>query len=276
MSDERVAIVTSAIAMSGTAALQRSFEASQHPADIILLNDGYKTVEQIDKAGSIIFRVSPRSYKVYRDIVLPNLQNKRNKETLSRTLDAFDKGRQAQRLLHGGVLMPDTNVVYNVSMLSPWLPCVLKHPTSNQGKGVFLVKDNNAMVKIATQLIDAAGYCIQQEYIHIRPAADKRLFVVDRSVVAAMRRTASGDNFRSNLHDGGRGDSYTPSSEECATAELAAKCLELPFCGVDIIDSPKGPLVLEVNPSPGFAIADVTGIPVTDIIASHYTKKRSI
>lgn len=270
MSKEAIAIVTLSMTAPGALKLQQAFEAIGHTASIVILSDGHTAAERIDEADSVIFRIGPKSLLTYRDIVLPRLKNLQHKKMLSHTLDAFDKAVQMQKLHKGSVPMPATRMIKNVSELESWLPCVLKQPAGNQGKGVFLVHDEATMMQTAQQLIDTTSYCIQQEYIHMRPASDKRLFVLGSEVVAAMRRTAKDDDFRSNIHQGGTGESYTPSSEECKIAVLATACLELPFCGVDIIDGPTGPLVLEVNPSPGFAVAEISGVAVPNMIAHYY------
>lgn len=276
MSSEMVAIITSSMTTPGALALQQSFEHAGYAASLILLGDGREAASRIDRADTVIFRIGPKTFMTYRDIVLPRLNNKQHKRLLSRMLDAFDKGVQAQTLRHGRVPIPATRVIHYVSELAPWLPCVLKQPTGNRGSGVFLAQDRDTTTRVAGQLIDTAGYCIQQEYVHVRTASDKRLFVVGGEVVAAMRRTAKDDDFRSNLHRGGSGDPYIPLTDERNIAVLAAACLELPFCGVDIIDGPAGPLVLEVNPSPGFAIAEITEIPVPDIVANYYIEKMPV
>lgn len=270
MNNKTIAIVTSSATKSGSVILRQAFEAMFSVVDIIVLGDGHEVANRIDAADIVIFRISPTSFLVYRDVVLSRLKNPRHKQLLSCMLDAFDKGTQLRKLQEGHVPVPATRILHDVSALAHWLPCVLKQPAGNQGNGVFLVHDEATMVRTAQQLIDTTGYCIQQEYIPIRPASDKRLFVLDGEVVAAMRRTAKDDDFRSNLHRGGLGDQYTPLSEERTVAIAAATCLELPFCGVDIIDGPTGPLVLEVNPSPGFAIAEISGVAIPNMIAHYY------
>lgn len=268
--NETITIVTSSLTTSGSIILRQAFEEAHRTVDIIVLGNGREVVNRIDAAGTVIFRVSPKTFIVYRDFVLPYLQNIHHKKLLARILDAFDKSIQLQKLHEGQIPMPATRIIHDVSALADWVPCVLKQPAGNQGDGVFLVHEASEMVELAQRLIDTAGSCIQQEYIHMRPASDKRLFVVGDKVVAAMRRTAKGDDFRSNLHQGGAADPYVPLPEESEVAVSAATCLKLPFCGVDIIDGSTGPLVLEVNPSPGFAVAEISGISVPDMIAHYY------
>lgn len=268
--NKNIAIVTSSLTAPGATMLQQAFAARGQTADIVLLGDGYSAAGRINTSDIVILRIGPKSFAMYRDTVLPSLENVKHKKLLTRMLEAFDKSIQTQKLRDRHVPVPATRIIHDISELSPWLPCVLKQPTGNQGNGVFLVHDEVSVKQTARQMIASSGSCIQQEYIHIRPATDKRLLVVGDTVVAAMKRTAHGADFRSNLHQGGSSEAYTPLPSECDLAIRATQALELPFCGVDIIDGPTEPLVLEVNPSPGFAIAQTTGIAVPNIIAQHY------
>lgn len=269
-----VVVVTGNRRAPGAMELYQSFTDLSCVVEIVLLDDVKSAGGVIDRADEVVFRIGPKTAAVYRDTLLPLLQNKRHAKLLVHILEAFDKSSQAIKLTDGGIPMPMTRVVRSLSELANWQPCVLKHPSGNKGDGVFLVNGQSAMVEVAGRLLRDEGCCVQQEYIHIRPASDKRLFAVGDQVVAAMKRIAMGDDFRSNLHQGGSGEIYAPSNKERRIAVLAAKSLELPFCGVDIIDSPRGPLVLEVNPSPGFAIAEITGVPVADIVAKYYIDRR--
>ena len=98
-----------------------------------------------------------------------------------------------------------------------------------------------------------------QEYVVESAGTDIRAFVVNGKVVASMKRQSLDDDFRSNLHQGGQGTPVKLTDEERKTAQKAAKAMGLPICGVDMMRSDRGPLVLEVNASPGFAIEKVTG-----------------
>lgn len=273
MSGAHIVIVTWSRSAPGATALVRSFTSIGVEATIVLLADGCAVASQIDEASEVIFRIGSASVLVYRNVVLPKLRNERHKTTLVKALDAFDKGTQAHMLRSRDVPMPGTRIISRVSDLEDWIPCVLKQPAGNRGDGVFLVHNTSDSLNISQQIIYSCGRCIQQEYIHVRPASDKRLIVVGDEVVASMRRVAEGDEFRSNLHKGASGSAYVPTIEECRVANLATKSLELPFCGVDIIDGPSGPLVLEVNPSPGFDIEKITDIPVTSHIAHYYNER---
>jgi ribosomal protein S6--L-glutamate ligase len=98
-----------------------------------------------------------------------------------------------------------------------------------------------------------------QEYIAESAGTDIRAFVVNGKVVASMQRQSLDDDFRSNLHQGGEGTPIRLSDEERKTALRAAKAMGLQICGVDMMRSDRGPLVLEANSSPGFGIEKVTG-----------------
>jgi len=109
-----------------------------------------------------------------------------------------------------------------------------------------------------------------QEFIAEAKGADLRCFVVGDTVVAAMRRQAARGEFRSNLHRGGTAKAVRPTEAEAAVAVRAAQVLGLGVAGVDLIRSERGPLVLEVNSSPGLeGIEDATGVDVAARIIAH-------
>src|SRR6202008_2989078 len=98
-----------------------------------------------------------------------------------------------------------------------------------------------------------------QEFVKESAGTDIRAVVVGGKVVASMQRQSLDDDFRSNLHQGGEGKAIKLTDEERKTAIRAAKAMGLAICGVDMMRSERGPLVLEVNSSPGFGIEKVTG-----------------
>jgi ribosomal protein S6--L-glutamate ligase len=102
--------------------------------------------------------------------------------------------------------------------------------------------------------------------------------VVNGKVVASMKRQSLDDDFRSNLHQGGEGTDVKLTDEERKTAQKAAKAMGLTICGVDMVRSERGPLVLEVNSSPGFGIEKVTGhnvaAPILDYIEQNAKGKQ--
>ena len=108
-----------------------------------------------------------------------------------------------------------------------------------------------------------------QEYIEESAGEDIRAFIVNGKVVASMKRQSLDDDFRSNLHQGGEGTSVKLTDEERKVAQKAARAMGLSICGVDMLRSNKGPLVLEVNASPGFGIEKVTGRNVAGAILDY-------
>ena len=130
-------------------------------------------------------------------------------------------------------------------------PLVIKLLQSSQGKGVVLAENRKSAASLIDALRDANASFLVQQFISEAAGQDLRCIVLDGKVIAAMVRRASGDDFRANLHKGGiaLGASLTP--EERKLAVKAANKLGLKFAGVDLLRSAKGPLVLEVNSSPG-------------------------
>ena len=111
-----------------------------------------------------------------------------------------------------------------------------------------------------------------QEFIKESAGTDIRAFVVGNQVVASMQRESLDDDFRSNLHQGGAGTSVKLTAQEKKIALKAAKAMGLHICGVDLMRSERGPLVLEVNASPGFGIEKVTGRDVASKIIEYIEK----
>jgi ribosomal protein S6--L-glutamate ligase len=108
-----------------------------------------------------------------------------------------------------------------------------------------------------------------QKFIEESAGTDIRTIVMSGKVVASMKRQSLDDDFRSNLHQGSAGTAIKLTDEERKTAQKAAKALGLQICGVDLMRSARGPLVLEVNSSPGFGIETVTGRNVAEKIIDY-------
>ena len=178
-----------------------------------------------------------------------------------------DKLRSAQILTKAGVDTPKTLVSRNTTDIDDLLdqiglPVIIKLATSTHGNGVVLAETKKA-AKSALQAFylyneDGTNILIQ-EYVEESAGEDIRAFVVGSQVVASMKRQSLDDDFRSNLHKGGAGKSVKLTEEERKLAVKAARAMGLHIAGVDLMRSKKGPLVLEVNASPGFGIEKVTG-----------------
>lgn len=180
---------------------------------------------------------------------------------------ARDKLRAAQILTKAGVDTPKTLVSRNTTDIDDLLeqiglPVIIKLATGTHGNGVVLA-DTKKAAKSALQAFylynEDGTNILLQEYIKESAGTDIRAFVVGSTVVASMKRQSLDDDFRSNLHKGGEGVPIRLTAEEKRMAVRAAKAMGLHIAGVDLMRSARGPLVLEVNASPGFGIEKITG-----------------
>lgn len=168
-----------------------------------------------------------------------------------------DKLRSLQVLSKNDVDMPKTVFASNKSSakdviaLSGGAPLVLKILEGTQGVGVVLVDSEKAAKSVLDAFYGMDVNLLVQEFIEEAGGADIRAFVVGGEVVGAMRRQGAEGDFRSNLHQGGSAKVHKLTRKEKTTALNAAKAMGLGVCGVDMIPSARGPLVMEVNSSPG-------------------------
>lgn len=189
---------------------------------------------------------------------------------------ARDKLRSHQILAAQGIGLPVTVFGDNpddtqdlLSMLGP-PPHIIKLNEGAQGAGVMLTEKPSASRSVIEALRGLYATFLVQEFIGEAEGCDLRCFVVGDRVVCAMRREAPVGDFRSNLHRGGTGSPAEASTEEQAAAVRAAQALGLGVAGVDLIRSARGPLVLEVNASPGLeGIEGATGLDVAGLIVDH-------
>jgi ribosomal protein S6--L-glutamate ligase len=139
-------------------------------------------------------------------------------------------------------------------------PLIIKLLESTQGKGVVLAETNKAAESVINAFKSVNTNILVQEFIKEANGQDIRCFVINGKVVASMQRQAQKGEFRANIHQGGKASIIKITSEEKKLAIKAAKILDLAVAGVDIIRSNKGPLLLEVNSSPGLeGIENATG-----------------
>lgn len=168
-----------------------------------------------------------------------------------------DKLRSMQILTRSGVGIPKTvftNYSKDVGSIVDSVggaPCIIKLLEGTQGLGVVLADTKKAAVAVCEAFNSLKARVIVQEFIKESRGVDVRAFVVDGRVVGAMKRTGKEGEFRSNLHRGGKASLIALSHEEEVTAIKAAKALGLHVAGVDMLQSDRGPLVIEVNSSPG-------------------------
>ena len=177
-----------------------------------------------------------------------------------------DKLRSLQILSRAGLGLPKTaftnyskdvkSIIKNVG----GAPLVIKLLEGTQGVGVVLAENNNAAESVLEAFNGLKARVIVQEFIKEAGGADIRAFVVDGVVVGAMKRQGKEGEFRSNLHRGGTASLYDLTDDEENAALKAAKSLGLGVAGVDMLQSKKGPLIMEVNSSPGLeGIEGATG-----------------
>lgn len=168
-----------------------------------------------------------------------------------------DKLRAHQLLARKGVGMPKTcyanssNATSDLIKFVGGAPLVVKVIESTHGEGVVLAETRKAAESLIDVFRSLRANFLVQEFIKESHGTDIRCFVVGKKVVASMMRSAADDDFRSNLHRGGTAKAVKLSPEERAVAVSAAKAMGLRVAGVDIVRSDNGPLVLEVNSSPG-------------------------
>lgn len=168
-----------------------------------------------------------------------------------------DKLRSMQILARAGLGLPKTvftNYSKNVKEIvknAGGAPVVIKVLEGTQGTGVVLAETKNAAESVLEAFNGLKARVIVQEFIKEAGGADIRAFVVDGVVVGAMKRQAKEGEFRSNLHRGGSAELYELTEEEENAALKAAKVLGLSVAGVDMLQSDKGTLIMEVNSSPG-------------------------
>jgi ribosomal protein S6--L-glutamate ligase len=187
-----------------------------------------------------------------------------------------DKLRSLQILSKNGVDMPKTIFASNKSSakdviaLSGGAPLVLKILEGTQGVGVVLVDSEKAAKSVLDAFYGMDVNLLVQEFIEEAGGADIRALVVGGQVVGAMKRQGAEGDFRSNLHQGGNATAHKLTRKEKATALAAAKFMGLGVCGVDMIPSSRGPLVMEVNSSPGLeGIEKSTGIDIAGKIMDY-------
>ncbi|MGB5225104.1 MAG: 30S ribosomal protein S6--L-glutamate ligase [Arenicellales bacterium] len=191
-----------------------------------------------------------------------------------------DKLRSAQLLARKGVGMPVTGFAHNPDDIQDLLKAVGEAPTviklleGTQGIGVVLAETNKAAESVIQAFMGLKANIMVQEFIKEAGGSDIRCFVVGDKVVAAMKRQGPEGEFRSNLHRGGSASLVRLTPSERATAVRAAKIMGLGVCGVDLLRSNHGPVVMEVNSSPGLeGIEAASGKDVAEIIIKHLEKR---
>jgi ribosomal protein S6--L-glutamate ligase len=218
----------------------------------------YRGGEPLPKFDAVIPRIGA-SITYYGTAVLRHMETMgmytvNESIAISRSRDKF---RALQLLARKGLPMPLTSVAQSPDDTEDLIrmvggaPLVIKLLEGTQGKGVILADSHQSAVSIINAFKEMSANILVQEFIEESRGTDIRCFVIGDKVVAAMKRQAKEGEFRANVHQGGKAMKVTLSPQERAIAIGAAKTMGLKVAGVDLIRSNHGPLVLEINSSPG-------------------------
>lgn len=191
-----------------------------------------------------------------------------------------DKLRSMQLLARDGIALPVTTFAHDpkqteeVLKLAGGAPLVIKLLEGTQGIGVVLADTDRSAKSVIEAFRGADVNILVQEFIKEAGGSDIRAFVIGGKVVAAMQRQGAEGEFRSNLHRGGAARAIRITPEERQTAIRAAKTMGLNVCGVDMLRSNHGAVVMEVNSSPGLeGVENATGKNIADLIIAHIEKE---
>lgn len=190
-----------------------------------------------------------------------------------------DKLRCLQLLNRKGIQIPrssacgsDQDIEQAIEIVGG-CPLIGKLPEGTQGRGVMLLESKGAAKSMVETLRTKGITLITQEFLKEAKGADIRCLVVGNKVIAAMKRQGAAEEFRANIHQGGNGQPIKLSTEERKTAIKAAQTVGLKVAGVDLIRTPEGSYVIEVNSSPGLeGIESVSQVNVAKEIISYIEK----
>lgn len=273
----KIAILSKGAANYSTRRLKEEAEARGHEVSIINYAKCYVTIQRDtpvirykgqDLSGfdAIIPRIAASLTKygtsIVRQFEAQGAFTTANSIAIARSRD---KLRSVQILARYGVGIPKTVFARETADLDDVIeqaggaPLIIKVARGTHGNGVVLAETKKAAQAVMQAFYVEGVSFLVQEFVKESAGTDIRAFVVGGKVVASMQRQSLDDDFRSNLHQGGEGTIVKLTEEERRTAQKAAKAMGLPVCGVDMMRSERGPLVLEVNASPGFGIETVTG-----------------
>jgi ribosomal protein S6--L-glutamate ligase len=265
----KIAILSRNPSLYSTSRLREAAEARDHTVRIIDYLRCYMNItahrptvifqgEELTDVDAVIPRVGAShtfyGTAVVRQFEMMGVFTANDSQAISR---ARDKLRALQLLARNGIGLPVTGFAHSTKDIDGLLetvggpPVVVKLTEGTQGIGVVLAETRKAAESVIMAFRQLDANILVQEYIKEARGADIRAFVVGGRVVAAVKRQGQPGEFRSNLHRGGSADKVRLTPEERAIASRAAKTMGLNVCGVDLVRSTHGPVVLEVNSSPG-------------------------
>lgn len=276
----KIAILSNGPGNYSTKRLKEEALARGHSVRVIKYKECYASIEQNNPAVSyrgedlpmfdaIIPRIASYMTKygtaIVRQLEMQGQYTVSSSIAISRSRDKF---RSLQLLSKYGIGIPKTVVSRNTTDIDNLLeelggtPVIIKLARGTHGNGVVLAESKKAAKSVLQAFYltnDDGTNILLQEFIKESAGTDIRAFVVGGRVIASMKRQSLDDDFRSNLHKGGEGTSIKLTDEEKKMAIKASKAMGLSVAGVDLMRSERGPLILEVNASPGFGIEKVTG-----------------
>lgn len=286
----RIAILSNGPGNYSTKRLKEEAIKHGHDVKIIKYRDCYASIEKnnptvsyrgedLSNFDAIIPRIASNMTKygtaIVRQLEMQGVYTVSSSIAITRSRD---KLRSLQLLAKAGVGIPKTVFSRNTTDIDDLIdkvggmPVIIKLASGTHGNGVVLAETKKAAKSVLQALYlhneDGTNVLIQ-EFVKESAGTDIRAFVVGGRVVASMKRQSLDDDFRSNLHKGGEGTAIKLTDEEKKMAIKAAKAMGLNIAGVDLMRSERGPLILEVNASPGFGIEKVTGRNVAEKIIEY-------
>ncbi|MDD3035612.1 MAG: 30S ribosomal protein S6--L-glutamate ligase [Candidatus Saccharimonadaceae bacterium] len=286
----KIAILSNGPGNYSTKRLKQEAIARGHEVRVIKYKNCYASIEQNNPTVSykgenltdfdaMIPRIASNMTKygtaIVRQLEMQGVYTASSSIAISRSRD---KLRTLQLLAKSGVGIPRTVVSRNTADIDNLLerlggmPVIIKLARGTHGNGVVLAETKKAAKSVLQAFYltnDDGTNILLQEFIEESAGTDIRAFVVGSRVIASMKRQSLDDDFRSNLHKGGEGTAIKLTDEEKKMAVKAAKAMGLNIAGVDLMRSNRGPLILEVNASPGFGIEKVTGRNVAGAIIDY-------
>jgi ribosomal protein S6--L-glutamate ligase len=294
----KIAILSNGNGNYSTKRLVEEAKKRGHEVTVVKYRDCYASIEKnnptvsyrgedLGKFDAIVPRIASYMTRygtaIVRQLEMQGIYTASSSIAITRSRD---KLRSLQLLAKAGVGIPKTVVSRNTTDIDSLIekiggmPVIIKLATGTHGNGVVLAETKKAAKSVLQALYlhneDGTNILIQ-EFVKESAGTDIRAFVVGGRVVASMKRQSLDDDFRSNLHKGGEGTKIKLTEEENKMAIKAAKAMGLNIAGVDMMRSERGPLILEVNASPGFGIEKVTGrnvaLPIIEYIEQNAKRR---
>jgi ribosomal protein S6--L-glutamate ligase len=300
----KIAILSNGPGNYSTKRLKEEAVKRGHEVEIIKYRDCYASIEQnnptvsyrgedLARFDAIIPRIASNMTRygtaIVRQLEMQGIYSVSSSIAINRSRD---KLRSMQLLAKAGVGIPKTIFSRNSTDIDDLIdkvggmPVIIKLASGTHGNGVVLAETKKAAKSVLQAFYlsnDDGTNILLQEFVEESAGTDIRAFVVGSRVVASMQRKSLDDDFRSNLHKGGEGTPIKLTEEERKMVMKAAKAMGLNIAGVDMMRSNRGPLILEVNASPGFGVEKVTGrdvagpiIEYVEMNAKRRTKKDKI